>query len=99
MPDILKVASFVAASLIGFFAVSVVLYGAHFTGSLPESIPEEAKDSFRTSYFGGTMWAWIAGVVLALGYFFVRGKLRLVLLWLPVVLPVLFAIGSLWFFG
>lgn len=98
MPDIIKVAIFIAVSLLGFFSVSIVLYMANFTGTLPEAIPDESLTTFRTAYFGGTMWAWIAGVAMALGYFFVKGKFRIALLWAPVLLPVIFAVGSLRFF-
>lgn len=98
MPDIKKIALFIAVSLLGFFSVSIVLYSANFTGTMPDAIPDESLALFRSTYFGGTMWAWIAGVAMALGYFFVRGKARIILLWAPVLLPMIFAIGSLRFF-
>lgn len=99
MPDLLKIIVFLVVALIGFFTVSIVFYIAHFTGAMPEAIPDESLAAFKTTYFGGTLWAWIAGVAVALGSFFVRGKAaRWLLLWAPVYIPAGFAIASLWFF-
>lgn len=98
MPDLGKIVLFVLVSLLGFFTVSIVFYIAHFMGAVPDEIPDQSLETFKNAYFGGTLWAWIAGVALALGYFFVRGRGRLLLLWAPVYVPALFACASLWFF-
>lgn len=98
MPDIVRILLFVFTNVLGFFTVSLVLYGSTALGLNPQDIPENLLTKFQTLYLGGTMWAWIAGMALSLGYFFINRALRILLLWMPVLLPLLYASGVLAFF-
>lgn len=98
MPDIVRILFFVFTNVLGFFTVSLVLYGSTALGLNPENIPENLLAKFQTLYLGGTMWAWIAGMVLSLGYFFTNKTLRILWLWMPILLPVVYASGVLAFF-
>ncbi len=91
MSTVFRIVWFLLVSLLGFFSVSLIFYGAYFMGILPEDLPAESFQSFISWLFGGIMWAWIAGVAISLAYFFVQGKKRLIFLWAPVYIPVLIA--------
>lgn len=98
MPDIVRILMFVLTNVLGFFAVSLILYGSAAMGLAPESVPDEHKDQFATLYLGGTMWAWLAGMALSLGYFFTNKTFRIFLLWAPVIIPFVYASAVLAFF-
>ncbi len=98
MPDLIRILLFVFTNVVGFFAVSLILYGSAALGLAPDSVPEDHKERFATFYLGGTMWAWIAGMALSLGYFFTNKGVRLFLLWAPVFIPALWACAVLAFF-
>ncbi|MCB9978671.1 MAG: hypothetical protein H6862_03580 [Rhodospirillales bacterium] len=99
MPDIVRILFFVFTNVLGHFMVSLVLHGSTALGLItPRDIPENLLAKFEILYLGGTMWAWIAGMVLSLGYFFTNKTLRILWLWMPVLLPLLYASGVLAFF-
>ncbi len=100
MPKLTDFIWFILVNVLGFFSFSLVFYIAYFTGYLPADLPEESRQIFFFSFFGGTIWAWIAGLLISLGYFFAKTKkLRRLLLFAPVYLPVTYGLLNLIYFN
>lgn len=92
----------ILVNILGFFSFGLVFYAAYFTGMLPTGeIPEETMSTFLTLFLGGTMWAWVLGAVVSLSYLFTKKDkgVRILTLWAPVYIPVLYSIVSLVYFS
>lgn len=95
--DFLK---FVFVNLLGFFSFGAIFYLAYFTGNIPSGLAGEDKGIFFQSFFGGTVWAWIAGFIVSCGFFFAGSPaLRRVLLLAAVYIPVTYGVLNLVYFN
>ncbi len=99
MPKLTDFIWLVLVNILGFFTFGLVFYIAFFTGNLPAELPEETQGAFFLSFFGGTLWAWLAGFLISIGYLFVKRPLRRLLLWAPVYVPGIYSILALAYFN
>ena len=81
---------FLLANALGFFTVSAVFYGAYFMDKLPKGASGTAAPEFQSLFFGGSMWLWLLGMTISLGYLFTTIRNRNLFLLAPVVIPALY---------
>ena len=74
----------------GYLTYLLLPYGMVFLDIQPDITIEPARSGFRNWYLIGNLLAFIAGTGLATGFFFERGALRLLLLFMPILTPLVF---------
>lgn len=94
-----KVLIFALINALGFFSVAVC-YTLGVTGNF---IDVQAADFdieyFKQWFLAGTMLTWLICAAFSTAYFFVRGPLRLVFLWIPVVVPMGYGLSIIFLYG
>lgn len=100
MPGITRFVWLALVNVLGFFTLGVVFYAAYFTGTLPEELSGSDSGVFFLSFFGGTIWAWLVGLLISAGYLF-SGKRAIgkIMFWAPVYVPALYSILALIYFN
>lgn len=87
-------------SITGYILVSLIFLGVASSGSLPEEAYKVPGSPVYYGFFVGTLIAWIAGALLAIGAFanLAPRKLAGWMAWAPLYLPLLYAAASyVWF--
>jgi len=92
MPVLLNTLYFIIANLAGYMSVAVIANFAIQAGIFPEISDPAQMNAFKYWYFGGGTWAFIAGALVSLGWFFVKSKLRFALLLAPLYTPIIFSL-------
>ena len=86
---------FVLINIIGFFAAPIIYHSTGFTGLFSPAMVEENIGAFQSSFFVGTMITWAVCAVMSIGFFFIDGKFRNVLIALPIVVPFIYGLNVL----
>lgn len=94
----LKALKFIFSNLLGFCMVSILTYAASHLDLIP-AMPPEAEALFGSYFYGGIMWAWLAGAILSILSFSAKGTIKLLLLLLPILAPLFYGLGVLMFFN
>ncbi len=95
---IVRVLLFLMVNAGGFYAVPALSVLAAMTNTLPDLPPTVSPVTFQLWLFGGGMWAWGAGAVASIGYFFTTGELRSWLLLAPAYVPTIYGLAILAYF-
>lgn len=86
---------FVLANLIGFYSAPISYNFAALIGIFsPETIQENAP-AFNQAFFSGTVMTWVVCAFISLGFFFAEGKMRKVLIAMPIVVPLIYGFSVL----
>jgi hypothetical protein len=100
MPKLTDFVWLILVNVLGFFTFGIMFYLAYFTGTLPMDLPEAGQGTFYLWFSAGTLWAWLAGLLVSIGYLFARKKgPRRAMLWAPVYVPVLYSFLALLYFN
>lgn len=94
MSLVFSIVWFVLFNAAGFFTGATLFMVAAVLHLTPQA-GDPGAQSFVALYFPGTMWAWVAGLIVSLGYFYLEKGWRLACLWAPIYMPALFSIGVL----
>lgn len=98
MDIFLRVFGFVAMAVLGYASIFMVLIlGMHL--GVTASLPDDHLGTFSFGFFGGSVWACILGTLLGLGTFFIGGRAARALFFLPLVLPLVYALCALAYFA
>lgn len=95
MRRILNIAVLLASNLIGFYSASVCYVIGMGAGVISLSDPQFNAQAFKDWFFTGTIMTWMVCALFSLAFLFVRGKMRLLFLLLPAVVPYLYGFSVL----
>ena len=78
---------FIFAAILGFFTGPIAYNIAVVTGWLSTTQIELNPAEFQNAFFKGTVITWVVCVVIGIGFFIVKDKVRWIFLLIPVALP------------
>lgn len=98
MPILIKLLWLVTTIAMGFFGYLLITILILHTG-LFFTLETIQDKGFQQIYFGGGMWASIAGALTGLCYLFTDSEKRLWFLWAPFYIPMLYMTGVITYFA
>jgi hypothetical protein len=99
MKTLMKIILFLLVNAAGYFSVALVPNLAILLHLFPKFDPGQDVTTFQLWMGGGGMWVWIAMALVSLGYFFVRGSARTLLLLAPLFIPALYVAAVILYFS
>ena len=95
----LQILKLIALAALGYASVFLVMFLSLEFGIISALPADQYLYSFRLAYFGGGMMAVLAGIGFGIVSLFTQGRLSLVLMLLPLLVPLLYSIGVLTYFS
>ncbi len=95
----LKFILFLGASAAGYGVILLMPYVAWRLGISPDIPVGPGLASFQRWYFVGSFLAYLAGVLVAIGFFFTRGAAQILLLCAPILATTIFGAGVFAYFS
>ena len=89
---IIKIAQYLFAAFIGFSVFAVFANIMVATEGFPEFESEELFLTFRDHLLRGAIWAWLAGTLSGLFFFWIESKSKYLFLSFPVLFPLVFCL-------
>lgn len=89
---VLKIALYLFCVLVGFSVFAVFAHVMVATNGFPAFEQENDFALFRDRMLQGAIWAWLAGSISALFYFWLKSGWRKLFLILPIVFPLVFCL-------
>lgn len=80
---------------LGNLSYILLVIGAIEFNLIPEVETLIKQASFKNTFFGGGLWALLAGAVLGILSLMIEGRLYRWFLWAPLYLPLLYFVGVL----
>mgnify|MGYP001026888215 CR=1 FL=1 len=87
----MRIFIFLIVNAIGFLSAgAMIVYALHNTNIT--RLPPELRTEVWPYLESGTMLVWILGGVLSIAYLFIKNNARLLFLFLPIVLPLIYTL-------
>ena len=93
----MRILGLIGTAALGYASVFLIFVaGLYLNDTLPE---DQHIHAFRTLFFGGGLMSVIIGTGLGVLRFFTSGALRVLFIWIPVLLPVIYCIYMMVYFS
>lgn len=99
MSTAIHILKFLASAALGYGSVLLIMPGALQLGIIDSLPADEHLNSFRLAYLGGGLFVSIAGTVLGVFSFFMKGRSSTIFLLMPLLAPALYSIVVLSYFS
>jgi hypothetical protein len=99
-PALKKILILILTCSAGFFVAAALLLLSHKAGLFPDidSMTQDNVQRFKLWFFGGTMWAWLIGALISIGYILSDGPKKKWFLGAPIYMPVIYVIGAITYY-
>ena len=95
MINIRDILTFVITNSIGFFAAPIIYHLAIMVGIFSPAMVESNTGAFQSSFFSGTLMTWAVCALISISFFFIDGKLRALIMALPILVPLIYGFNVL----
>lgn len=90
-----KLVYLILIGVLSSVVLTLATIGVFESGILPEIEELAANDGFRLGYFGGIVWALLAGMLIGIVYIFIDGPKARWFLWAPAYVPALYMAAAI----
>jgi hypothetical protein len=90
-----KILLFLLANTLGFLSVGLCFGIGVLTHAIDLSDPAFDPHVFYTKFVTGTIMTWLVCAVFSVLWFFLKGRIALLFLWMPVVIPFVYGLSVL----
>jgi len=88
MRIILKIIILLTSIAIGFASTSLTFHGAQLLGAFNQA----ADQAYINAFFQNAIFAWLAGVILSIGYLLISNPLKYICLFSPILAVIIYGL-------
>jgi hypothetical protein len=99
MSTAIHILKFLISAALGYGSIFLIVAGALQLGIIDSLPADEHLNNFRLAYMGGGLFVSIAGTLLGVSSFFMKGRSSTLFLLMPLLAPALYSIVVLTYFS